>query len=77
LKTLKEDTGVAPPINREFFPNTGTSWFWTSAAGKRDDAVCIQNVYFGDNVERRCPTIRADGDQLALKPAFVRLLRAN
>jgi len=77
LKTLKEDTGVAPPINREFFPNTDREWFWTSSAGKRDAKGCIQNVYFGDNVERWCPSIRGDGEQLALKPAYVRLVRNN
>ncbi len=77
LKTLKEDTGVAPPINREFFPNTDRAWFWSSSAGKRDDSGCVQNVYFGDNVDRRCPTIRSDGDQLALPPAFVRLVRQS
>ncbi len=77
LKTLKEDTGVAPPINRDFFPNTDRSWFWTSSAGQRDARGCVQNIYFGDDIERRCPTIRSDNDQLALKPAFVRLVRNN
>jgi len=77
LKTLKEDTGVAPPINREFFPNTDRAWFWTSSADKRDAKGCIQNVYFGDNIERWCPAIRGENEQLALKPAFIRLVRNN
>jgi hypothetical protein len=75
LKSLKNDTGVAPPINREVFPNTDRAWFWTSSAGKRDADGCIQNVYFGDDIDRRCPTIRSNNDQLALKPAYVRLVR--
>ena len=77
LNTLKEDTGVAPPINHEFFPNTDRAWFWSSSAGKRDDSGCVQNVYFGDNVVRRCPTLRSNGNQLALPPAFVRLVRQS
>jgi hypothetical protein len=77
LKTLKEDTGVAPPINREFFPNTDRSWFWSSSAGERDASGCIQNVYFGNDIVRRCPAIRANSAQLALKPAYVRLVRNN
>ncbi len=77
LKTLKEDTGVAPPINREFFPNTDRAWFWTSSAGKRDNDGCIQNVYFGDDIVRRCPAMRSGGEQLALKPAYIRLVRSN
>ena len=77
LKSLKEDSGVAPPINPEYFPNTDRAWFWSSSADKRDARGCIQNVYFGDNIERRCPTIRSGADQLALKPAYVRLVRAN
>jgi hypothetical protein len=77
LKTLKEDTGVAPPINREFFPNTDRAWFWSSSVGTRDAEGCIQNVYFGDNVLRWCPAIRGGGEQLALKPAYVRLVRNN
>ena len=77
LKTLKEDTGTAPPINREFFPNTDRAWFWTSSAEKRDARGCVQNVYFGDNIERWCPAIRSGNEQLAMKPAFVRLVRNN
>ena len=77
LKTLKEDTGVAPPINREFFPNTDRSWFWSASAGTRDVAGCVQNVYFGDAIERWCPPIRSGNEQLALKPAFVRLVKEN
>ena len=76
LRSLKEDTGVAPPINREYFPNTDRAWFWTSSAGERDALGCIQNVYFGDNIERRCPLIRGNREQLALRPAFVRLVRS-
>jgi hypothetical protein len=76
LKSLKEDTGVAPPINREYFPNTDRAWFWTSSAGERDASGCIQNIYFGDDIERRCPLIRSNSEQLALRPAFVRLVRS-
>jgi hypothetical protein len=77
LKSLKEDTGVAPPINREFFPNTDRAWFWTSSADKRDATGCIQNVYFGNNITPLwCPPIRANMPQLALHPAFVRLVRS-
>jgi len=77
LKSLKEDTGVAPPINREFFPNTDRAWFWSSSAGERDTSGCIQNVYFGDNIVRRCHAFRANNEQLALNPAYVRLVRSN
>ncbi|HSY26261.1 MAG TPA: DUF1566 domain-containing protein [Burkholderiaceae bacterium] len=76
LKSLKEDTGVAPPINREYFPNTDRAWFWTSSAGVRDASGCIQIVYFGDDIERRCPLMRGNTEQLALRPAFVRLVRS-
>lgn len=77
LKSLKEDTGVAPPINREYFPNTDRAWFWTSSAGTRDDSGCIQNVYFGDDIQRHCPLIRSGADQLALRSAYVRLVRVQ
>ncbi len=77
LASLKEDTGVAPPINREFFPNTDRAWFWTSSVDKRNAAGCKQSVFFGNEIPRNCPTIKSDNELLSLKPAYVRLVRVN